>query len=275
MSETFLKSCQHWSSDYSDEMTSFYKLATVDYEHLGNSLDWEEELFKYSSSREDKRLKILDVACGSGKFPSVIQKTLGKSKKIKRVDYSILDPSLFALEETKKNLKAPFFVDEEFNSTIQDFKKENSCYDVSWAMHALYAIPPQDIIESMRIFKETFRGVGYIAHAREKSHYIEFQKIFLSGFKKNKSVRYTTSEDIMAALDQLGIKYEERILKYENKAESNDRLIVEAYLQRCIFDDTITLEDLENNTQTRDYILQCKDQNGWSFNQEVSLIRVL
>ena len=240
MSETFLKSCQHWSSDYSDEMTSFYKLATVDYEHLGNSLDWEEELFKYSSSREDKRLKILDVACGSGKFPSVIQKTLGKSKKIKRVDYSILDPSLFALEETKKNLKAPFFVDEEFNSTIQDFKKENSCYDVSWAMHALYAIPPQDIIESMRIFKETFRGVGYIAHAREKSHYIEFQKIFLSGFKKNKSVRYTTSEDIMAALDQLGIKYEERILKYENKAESNDRLIVEAYLQRCIFDDTIT-----------------------------------
>ena len=275
MSETFLKSCQHWSSDYSDEMTQFYKLATVDYEHLGSSLDWEEELFKYASSREDKRLKILDVACGSGKFPSVIQKTLGKSKKIKRVDYSILDPSLFALEETKKNLKAPFFLDEEFNSTIQDFKKENSCYDVSWAMHALYAIPPQDIIESMRIFKETFRGVGYIAHAREKSHYIEFQKIFLSGFKKNKSVRYTTSEDIMAALDKLGIKYEERTLKYENKAESNDRLIVEAYLQRCIFDDTITLEDLENNTQTRDYILQCKDQNGWSFNQEVSLIRVL
>ena len=275
MSETFLKSCQHWSSDYSDEMAQFYKLATVDYEHLSNSLDWEEELFKYTSSREDKRLKILDVACGSGKFPSVIQKTLGKSKKIKRVDYSILDPSLFALEETKKNLKAPFFVDEEFNSTIQDFKKENSCYDVSWAMHALYAIPPQDIIESMRIFKETFRGVGYIAHAREKSHYIEFQKIFHSGFRKNKSVRYTTSEDIMAALDKLGFKYEERTLKYENKAESNDRLIVEAYLQRCVFDDTIELKDLENNTQTRDYILQCKDQNGWSFKQEVSLIKVL
>jgi desulfoferrodoxin (superoxide reductase-like protein) len=127
----------------------------------------------------------------------------------------------------------------------------------------------------MRIFKETFQGVGYIAHAKEKSHYIEFQKIFLSGFKKNKSVRYTTSEDIMAALDKLGIKYEESTLKYENKAASDDRSVVEAYLQRCVFDDTIRLEDLENNTQTRDYILQCKDQNGWSFSQEVSLIRVL
>ena len=40
MSDTFERSCEHWSEAGRAEMEAFYALATVDYRHLAEALDW-------------------------------------------------------------------------------------------------------------------------------------------------------------------------------------------------------------------------------------------
>ena len=40
VTKTFLKSCEHWSEKYVEEMHNFYKLANLDYAELANALNW-------------------------------------------------------------------------------------------------------------------------------------------------------------------------------------------------------------------------------------------
>ena len=79
MTQTFLNSCEHWSEKYLEEMRSFYKLANLDYIELANSLNWGEVFFEIKRKLGTREVKILDVACGSGMFPTALQEVLPKT----------------------------------------------------------------------------------------------------------------------------------------------------------------------------------------------------
>ena len=70
LTKTFLNSCEHWSEKYVEEMHNFYKLAYLDYAKLANSLKWADIFLRMREKLGTESLKILDVACGSGMFPS-------------------------------------------------------------------------------------------------------------------------------------------------------------------------------------------------------------
>ena len=72
MKDTFIRSCEHWSETSRNEMENFYALASIDYKHLAERFDWKEWLEIHQTNIGGRRLKILDVACGSGKFPSAL-----------------------------------------------------------------------------------------------------------------------------------------------------------------------------------------------------------
>ena len=69
MSDTFQRSCEHWTEESRQEMEHFYALASVDYKYLAEAFDWKKWLKLRQAELGQRRLKLLDVACGSGKFP--------------------------------------------------------------------------------------------------------------------------------------------------------------------------------------------------------------
>ena len=72
MKDTFLRSCEHWSEASRDEMEYFYSLASIDYKFLASAFNWKEWFETHQSNVGQRSLKLLDVACGSGKFPSAL-----------------------------------------------------------------------------------------------------------------------------------------------------------------------------------------------------------
>ena len=65
MTDTFLRSCEHWSEASRKEMEAFYTLASIDYKYLAETFDWKKWLEKHQTKVGKRSLKILDVACGS------------------------------------------------------------------------------------------------------------------------------------------------------------------------------------------------------------------
>tara|TARA_B100000963_G_scaffold359630_1_gene387513 strand:- start:1865 stop:2713 length:849 start_codon:yes stop_codon:yes gene_type:complete len=274
MTQTFLKSCEHWSEHYLEEMHNFYKLAGLDYLELANSVNWAAVLLKIRQKVNVDALEILDVACGSGMFPTVLQQVLLEKDKKLFINYSLLDPSKFAINETKKKLRHPFHLSKEFNVTLQDFNCIGDLFHISWAIHALYAIPKNELKISLEKFYGSFKEKGFIAHACNDSHYINFHNLYNRGFRDGKFQAFCSAEDILDTLDSLDFKYKVHFIEYANTAKSDDLVIVEAYLQRCLFDDTISLSEMRKNNLTGKYLDSCNGSGGWRFPQKVALIEL-
>ncbi|MFL2661808.1 MAG: class I SAM-dependent methyltransferase [Alphaproteobacteria bacterium] len=273
MKDTFTRSCEHWSETSRNEMENFYTLASIDYKHLAERFDWKKWLEMHQVNVGKRRLKLLDVACGSGKFPSaLLQYAKLADAKILPVEYALLDPSLFSISEARKVLQLPLEASSEFETTLQEFTCKQGAYDIIWATHALYAVPKEELKDALKRFIFGMAGSGFIAHASKNSHYLNFYRHYLNGFKGGFGEPYSSAEQIIQTLKEIGVPYRVEKIIYENGISENASLQVEGYLQRCIFDDTINLEAMLRNSITGPYLESCIKDGQWSFKQQVMLI---
>jgi len=273
MKDTFIRSCEHWSERSRNEMQNFYTLASIDYKHLAERFEWKKWLEIHQANVGQRRLKILDVACGSGKFPSALfQFAKLADARILPVEYALLDPSSFSIAEARKVLKLPFEASFEFETTLQEFSCEKEVYDIIWATHALYAIPNKELKEALKRFVFGMAGSGFIAHASENSHYLKFYRHYLNGFKGGSGEPYSSAEQILQTLKEIDIPYRVEKITYENSISENALIEVQGYLQRCIFDDTIDLKEMLRNSITGPYLNSCIKDKQWRFKQQVMLI---
>ena len=90
--DTADRSLAHWSEAGRAEMEAFYVLATADYRRLAEAADWPALLAG--------RRSILDVACGSGKFPVALTTYAGLPAE-PSIAYDLLDPSAFSVAEAR------------------------------------------------------------------------------------------------------------------------------------------------------------------------------
>lgn len=272
MSDTFERSCQHWSEAGRDGMEDFYALASVDYRYLAEALDWPAWIEDQQSVAGNRQMKLLDVACGSGKFPAAL-KAFGNldAADVRAIDYALLDPSGFSIGEARKALQPPFVAGDAYETTLQGLDCPAATFDIVWATHALYAVPEPELEAALSNFLRVTKGVGFIAHASEKSHYLEFYRRYLRGFKGGQGVPYVSAEQIVRTLQLLGVEVRVEDLTYRNGAPATAEPQVEGYLQRCLFDDTISLADMRANSETGPYLETCFKDGQWGFDQSVSL----
>ena len=273
MKDTFIRSCEHWSESSRNEMQNFYTLASIDYKHLAERFEWKKWLELHQAYRGEHRLKLLDIACGSGKFPSALVQYANLSDaKILPVEYTLLDPSSFSIAEARKVLQFPFEASSEFETTLQKFSCEQGAYDIIWATHALYAIPKDELKDALKRFIFGIARSGFIAHASEKSHYLEFYRHYLNGFKGGSGEPYSSAEQILQTLKEINIPHRVEKISYENGVSVKAALQVEGYLQRCVFDDTINLRTMLRNSITGPYLENCIKDGKWCFKQQVMMI---
>ena len=215
--------------------------------------------------------RVLDVACGSGKFPTALGRYTDLSG-LPDASYDLLDPSTFSIAEARAQLRPPFVAAAELAVTLQDLPAEAGDYDVVWATHALYALPPDELAAGAQQFVRALRpgGVGVVAQACASSHYLAFYDAFRAGIRDR--TPYTTAEQVRDALQQAS-GGEVRTQKITYSTGTDDRTVAEGFLQRCAFDDTVSLDEMEAAPVLGDYLAGCRDESGrYSFAHEVWLL---
>lgn len=258
-------------------MEAFYQLATIDYQLLAQELDWQ-RVFQELGTRYEDNFRLLDVACGSGKFPAALLNFAGlRECENLSVNYSLLDPAAFSIRTAREQLDGPFKAAEEHECTLQDFEPP-APYDVVWATHALYCVPQRDLdvaVDRMLTSLKT-TGLGFIAHASRDAHYVHFHDLYLQSRSSGDAEPYSTGEQIA---DVLQAKVDPAQLQcwsieYEGRLDLDDRDTAEGYLQRCLFDDTISLDEMLADEAMGAHLRSCMDKSegSWRFPQKVWLM---
>ena len=263
--DTAARSLEHWSEAGRTEMQAFYALATEDYRQLAGARDWNADLGAHAV---DGRVRLLDVACGSGKFPTALL-AAGLAAQ-PTVDVDLLDPSAFSIAEARAALAPPFVAGGEHEIVLQDFT--GTGFDVAWATHALYALPPDELAAGAARMVAALRpgGFGVVAQASSRSHYLTFYDAYRSSFAPD-ATPYTDAEGVADALRAAGAPIEVKVLQY--RTGTSNRTVAEGFLQRCAFDDSVSLEQMEGSAALGDYLAGCRDADGaYEFEHEAHLI---
>lgn len=277
-SSTFERSCQHWSSDGQAGMDAFYRLAAVDYQLLAEQLSWG-QAFAEIQTRFGSPVSLLDVACGSGQFPNALLEFGGVDNGDElQVQYSLLDPSQFSIDVARSKLKPPFQPAQELLQTAQELLPPESLYSVMWATHALYCVPTTELDLALDRMLQSMdaRGLGFIAHASRDAHYVKFHDLFLKTNLAGDSLPYCAAEDVMERL-KAKLPTEDVVcwpIEYEGTLGIDQPETAELYLQRCLFDDHLSLDDMLNTEPLGSYLLTCRDDSAgvWRFKQQTWLI---
>jgi SAM-dependent methyltransferase len=264
--DTAQRSLEHWSEQGRPEMEAFYALATEDYRQLALAADWPALL----GARAREGWSLLDVACGSGKFPTaLLRHTVIAS--LPGIAYDLLDPSAFSVAEARAALAPPFMPRQDFVMTLQDLPARCGPYDVVWATHALYALPLEELDVAMARFASVLApdGLGVVAQATSRSHYLTFYDAYRAGV--GDATPFTTAEQVAASLRSAGVDVGEQVITYETG--TSDRDVAEGFLQRCAFDDTVSLEEMEAAPVLGAYLASCRRPDGsYVFSHEAALL---
>ena len=265
------RSLAHWSEVARAEMDAFYEVATLDYRELAVACDWEVLLPEREAGQSP--LCILDVACGSGKFPAALRAHTGlRSREENSLLLDLLDPSAFSISEARASLAPPFIAGREFECTLQALPATATGYDVVWAVHALYALPEAELEEGVATFLNAIGpdGFGFVAHATRSAHYLAFYEAYLARFKPS-GTPFVSAEAVERAFRDAGAHVEVRPLSYEQVIE--DDAVLEGFLQRCLFDSELSLEAMRQDEILGAYLAARRDETGPSrFRQDVSMI---
>jgi SAM-dependent methyltransferase len=264
--DTAQRSLEHWSEQGLSEMEAFYVLATEDYRQLALAVDWAAILGEHAH----ETWTLLDVACGSGKFPTALLE-LPAVASLPGVAYDLLDPSAFSVATARAALAPPFVARNDLVMPLQERSGDHGPYDVVWAIHALYALPPDELDVAMARFASALRpdGLGVVAQATARSHYLAFYDAFRAGVRD--ATPYTSAEMVATSLRAAGMGVREQTITYETS--TGDRGVAEGFLQRCAFDDSVSLEEMEAAPVLGDYLASCRRPEGsYVFSHEVAIL---
>jgi SAM-dependent methyltransferase len=259
-------------------MEAFYELARVDYRYLAEAYDWASAFQSLANRKSGVRL--IDVACGSGKFPQALLASPGVADLSKtpnfKLDYDLLDPSPFSVREAKQALAAPFYAGSEFCCKLQDWDEDSGLYDIAWATHALYCVPAEELEQGLARMCNSLShdGFGFIAQGMRDGHYVGFYDQYLASMADGDGTPYSDGSQVETALKKLGMQVRTRVLNYTTVVPADRPQLLESYLQRCAFDDTFSLEEMLLREPLAGYLASCHnlDSGEYRFPQRVGMM---
>ncbi|MCD2191835.1 class I SAM-dependent methyltransferase [Actinomycetospora endophytica] len=263
------RSLAHWAEPRRAGMEAFYALAIEDYREMVAAREWAADLRGHA---DHGRVRVLDVACGSGKFPAeLVRQGLAGAVGDLRVELDLLDPSPFSIREARSVLRPPLVAAAEHEVRLQDLPAAVGGFDAAWATHALYAAPPDQIGAGVARMHAALRpgGFGAIVHATTASHYLRFAEAFAATFAPD-AVPFTSADQVTDALTAAGAAPRATTIRYQ--VGNGERAVVEGFLQRCVFDDSVSLDRMETVGPVGDYLAECRVSGDYRFDQEVDVI---
>ncbi|MGH3972073.1 MAG: hypothetical protein ACRDS9_01915 [Pseudonocardiaceae bacterium] len=136
----------------------------------------------------------------------------------------------------------------------------------------LYALPPADLVDGVTRMVAALRPGGSAPSRRPVPQATISPATTLTGPPTPPGVTpYTDAEALAAALAEAGADVAVQRLHY--RTGSSDRAVIEGFLQRCAFDDTVSLAQMEAEGPLAEYLADCRAPEGsYLFEHEAHLM---
>ncbi|NEP01814.1 MAG: methyltransferase domain-containing protein [Symploca sp. SIO2E9] len=261
----------------------------VDYWQLAQHFDWSGTFLSQYHRIKLPSLKLLDIACGTGRWLQAFGHYIQLDEEIQDIVYDCLDPCGSSIFQASQKIFPPFQLGAQYLNTIQEAQLESNSYDLLWSIHGFYMVPRQDLASVLKkctnLLKDT--GVGFIALATRKSFYVDFYEQYLQIFKEGKGARFTSAEDVIESLCDCGIRHQVHRVFYEEPIKADNRAGLEHYIkheatinsfnkdketEQLSASNNITLEELLSNPEMGRYLNSLITNSVYYFPEEVLLI---
>ncbi len=251
------------------EKELWFQVATRDYTELISAFD-----FNSCFSRFETPIELLDVGCGTGKFPSMLASLLPSHIQ---VQYDYLDPSQHSLDELRKSLTSPFAARTAFNSTLEALKRSGcpaNGYQLIWCLQSLYCIQHQaldSVMKKLYSLLDITQGMALIYLASSHAFYHQLYNTYNQEYYPDIRQPYVTAEDVTTTLCRLQIPHQVKKLHFPHTIEDSDRTILKNYINQCVFD-AEAWERSQNNILITDLLNSFCHEGLYQFRQEMWLI---
>ncbi|MGB5634456.1 MAG: methyltransferase domain-containing protein [Waterburya sp.] len=260
-----------------------------DYWQLAQGFDWSSTFFSQYHQGESASLKLLDVACGTGRWLQAFSRYIQLDKGLENIEYDFLDPCESSISQASQKILSPLRRGTQYINTVQTAQLESNSYDLLWSMHGFYMIPRQELVSVLQKCANSLNdtGVGFIALATRKSFYVDFYEQYLQIFKEGKGQRFTAAEDVLEALSACGIQHQVHRIFYEEAIKADDYAALEHYIKNeatinCFNKDkeveplsastNITLDELLSHPEMETYLRSLLRDSVYYFPEEILLI---
>ncbi len=251
------------------DLDRWFQVADADYLLLLNSLDLE-ALFPA------RRLRLLDVGCGTGRFPSLLRPWLNG---LTTIEYDFLDPSPYCLLIMGESLTAPFEAGQALAIRAEELdawrRQRAATYDIVWAMHSLYFGEVKDvpgIIRNLGGLLVPGAGEGLIYIASRRSFYLQLHDLYQKVFS-SPTGPFLGAEEYAAAFNAMDLPWREERLRFFHEVPLEDHRLLESYLHKCVLDPSQPLSLWQRQDALHDLIESCREGGRYRFPQEVVLFR--
>ncbi|MEC4816836.1 MAG: class I SAM-dependent methyltransferase, partial [Scytonema sp. PMC 1069.18] len=208
-SDNFNPSKSYYQKDKLD-IDSWFHVTQIDYEKLIEQYSFE-NLFK---AFDKTQLKLLDIGCGTAKFPSLLDPKISGNI---HCSVDLLDISEYCLQVAQKEYDSlkHFRTDNIYLSAaenIHDSVHQSRSYDMIWAIHSLCTIDKNQLGNIYRSCWNLLKSNGkfLIYQLAQNSSYYKLYSFYVSHSEpqQNSTTNLLTSEEHKQLLDLLGINYE-------------------------------------------------------------------
>ena len=251
------------------DLDRWFQVADVDYLLLLSSLD-------FAAIFPPRRLRLLDVGCGTGRFPSLLRPWL---IGVSTIEYDFLDPSPYCLRVMSQGLAAPFEAGQALAMRAEELdvwrQQRAATYDIVWAIHSLYFGQAEDIpciIRNMGGLLAPGVGAGLIYIATRRSFYLQLHDLYREAFA-SPAGSFLGAEEFAAAFDASGLPWSEDRLGFFHIVPLEDHRLLESYLHKCVLDPSRPLSVWQRQDSLHNLIESCREGGFYRFMQEVALFR--
>ena len=214
---------------------SWVSVVTQDFHLIVEAVEWK-NLFPHRTTP----YSLLDVGCGTGRFPEILSTDLPGSLHIY---YDMCDPSQYCLNSCQQTLRAPFYSRKAWRTTLEHAEKTwtPGSYDVAWAIQSLHCLNHETLHDSLRRFISAIhptRGTACIFLGKRDSFLSQIHQLFFRQIPFSAPQPYVSAESVLTMLDQLGATTLIRELDCIHTISIWEDRLLEQYLQQCVMDAT-------------------------------------